>query len=143
SAIGYVPQESFLFSETIAENIAFGLDGATPDEIEDAAIESELAKDVRDFPDGYDTVLGERGITLSGGQKQRLALARALIRRPRLLLLDDSLSSVDAHTEENILSNLRRAMGHCTCLIVSNQVSTVRDADLIVVLRQGRIVESG
>jgi ATP-binding cassette subfamily B multidrug efflux pump len=142
ASIGYVPQESFLFSETVAENIAFGTANATQEEIERAAAESELAKDVEEFPQGYNTVIGERGITLSGGQKQRLAIARALIRRPRILLLDDALSSVDTDTEEKILDHLRQ-IRNCTCLIISHRVSTVRHADLIVILEEGRIVERG
>jgi ATP-binding cassette, subfamily B, multidrug efflux pump len=143
SSIGYVPQETFLFSETIAENIAFGVEHATPEEIERAATEAGIAEDILEFPEGFETLVGERGITLSGGQKQRTAIARALIRRPRILILDDALSSVDTYTEEKILEHLRRIMRGRTSLIVSHRVSTVKDADLIVVLEDGRIAERG
>jgi ATP-binding cassette subfamily B protein len=143
SSIGYVPQETFLFSETIAENIAFGVEHATAEEIERAATEAGIADDIREFPEGFETLVGERGITLSGGQKQRTAIARALIRRPRILILDDALSSVDTYTEEKILGHLRRIMSGRTSLIVSHRVSTVKDADLIVVLDEGRISERG
>ena len=143
SSIGYVPQETFLFSETIAGNIAFGVERATAEEIEQAATEAGIAEDIMEFPDGFDTLVGERGITLSGGQKQRTAIARALIRRPRILILDDALSSVDTYTEEKILGHLRRIMRGRTSLIVSHRVSTVKDADLIVVLEDGRIAERG
>ncbi|HSE97695.1 MAG TPA: ABC transporter ATP-binding protein [Blastocatellia bacterium] len=143
SSIGYVPQETFLFSETIAENIAFGVENASRQEIEQAAEEAGIAGDIAEFPKGYETVLGERGITLSGGQKQRTAIARALIRRPKILILDDALSAVDTYTEERILRHLRVQMRGRTSLIVSHRVSTVKDADLIVVLDEGRIVERG
>jgi ATP-binding cassette subfamily B protein len=143
ASIGYVPQETFLFSDTIAENIAFGVDNATSEEIERAAIEAGIAEDILEFPEGFATLVGERGITLSGGQKQRTAIARALIRRPRILILDDALSSVDTYTEEKILGHLRRIMSGRTSLIVSHRVSTVKDADLIVVLEDGRIAERG
>lgn len=143
SAIGYVPQETFLFSETLGENIAFGARTATPQEVERAALEASLTEDVAMFPEGFHTRVGERGITLSGGQKQRTAIARALVRRPRVLILDDSMSSVDTHTEAEILKYLRRRMVGRTNLIVSHRVSTVKDADLIVVLEDGSIVERG
>ncbi len=143
SSIGYVPQETFLFSETIAENIAFGVENATREEIERAATEAGIAEDIREFPEGFETLVGERGITLSGGQKQRTAIARALIRRPRILILDDALSSVDTYTEEKILGHLRRIMQGRTSLLVSHRISTVKDADLIVVLEDGRIAERG
>jgi ATP-binding cassette subfamily B protein len=143
ASIGYVPQETFLFSETIAENIAFGVERATVEEIDRAAVEAGIADDIREFPAGFETLVGERGITLSGGQKQRTAIARALIRRPRILILDDALSSVDTYTEEKILGHLRRIMSGRTSLIVSHRVSTVKDADLIVVLDDGRIAERG
>jgi ATP-binding cassette subfamily B protein len=143
SSIGYVPQETFLFSETISENIAFGVDHATAEEIELAATEAGIAEDIVEFPKGFETLVGERGITLSGGQKQRTAIARALIRRPRILILDDALSAVDTYTEETILGHLRRIMRGRTSLIVSHRVSTVKDADLIVVLEDGRIAERG
>lgn len=143
TSIGYVPQETFLFSDTIAENIAFGVEHATAEEIERAATEAGIAEDILEFPEGFDTLVGERGITLSGGQKQRTAIARALIRHPRILILDDALSSVDTYTEEKILGHLRRIMLGRTSLIVSHRVSTVKDADLIVVLEDGRIAERG
>ncbi|MCA1557146.1 MAG: ABC transporter ATP-binding protein/permease, partial [Acidobacteria bacterium] len=143
SAVGYVPQETFLFSDTLAENIAFGVEATTRPEIERAAEVAGLADDVRDFPEGYEQLVGERGITLSGGQKQRTAIARAVIREPRILILDDALSSVDTYTEEKILSQLRGVMRDRTSLIVSHRVSTVRHADLICVLDEGRIVERG
>ena len=144
-AVGYVPQETFLFSETVKENVAFGLppDGGRDPRVQWAAGVSQLAKDVADFPKGFDTFVGERGITLSGGQKQRTALARALATDPRILVLDDSLASVDTQTEEDILRGLRGVMATRTTFLVSHRVSTVREADLIVVLDQGRIVERG
>ena len=144
--IGYVQQETFLFSETLAENIAYGTREESPPtlaEIEAVAEIAGLAEDVRSFPAQFQTVLGERGITLSGGQKQRTAIARALLHQPRLLLLDDALSAVDTYTEEKILSRLRQVMQQRTTLIVAHRISTVRHADLICVLDQGRIVERG
>jgi ATP-binding cassette subfamily B protein len=143
SAIGYVPQETFLFSETILSNIAFGAPQADSKEVEQSALEAGLAEDVEAFPNGYGTSIGERGITLSGGQKQRTALARALIRRPQILIMDDSLSAVDTHTEAKILAHLRRVRFQRTNLIVSHRISTIKDADLIVVLEDGCIVERG
>ncbi len=143
SSIGYVPQETFLFSDSIADNIAFGVEDASREEIEEAAEQAGIATDITEFPDGYETVLGERGITLSGGQKQRTAIARALIRRPKILILDDALSAVDTYTEEKILRHLRVQMQGRTSLIVSHRVSTVKDADLIVVLDDGWIAERG
>ncbi|HEY9401346.1 MAG TPA: ABC transporter ATP-binding protein [Pyrinomonadaceae bacterium] len=143
SSIGYVPQETFLFSESLAENIAFGVERAERAEVEWAAEIAGLSEDVRAFPEGFDTLVGERGITLSGGQKQRTAIARAVLRQPRILILDDALSAVDTYTEEKILAQLRGVMRERTSLIVSHRVSTVRDADLICVLDEGRIVERG
>ena len=143
AGIGYVPQETFLFSETLAENIAFGVEKAERAEVEWAAEIAGLADDVREFPDSFDTMVGERGITLSGGQKQRTAIARAILRQPRILILDDALSAVDTYTEEKILGRLRGVMRERTSLIVSHRISTVRDADLICVLEDGRIVERG
>jgi len=143
SAIGYVPQETFLFSDSLAKNIAFGRDDAEPAEIEMAAEVAGLTSDVQDFPDGFDTLVGERGITLSGGQKQRTAIARAIVREPRILILDDALSSIDTYTEEKILTRLRGIMRERTSIIVSHRVSTVRDADVICVLDEGRIIERG
>ncbi|HXQ69280.1 MAG TPA: ABC transporter ATP-binding protein, partial [Pyrinomonadaceae bacterium] len=143
SAIGYVPQETFLFSETISANIAFGAEHEDSSEVEQAAIEAGLTEDVEAFPNGFATRVGERGITLSGGQKQRTALARALIRQPQILVMDDSLSAVDTHTEAKILAQLRRVRRKRTNLIVSHRISTIKDADLIVVLEDGQIVERG
>jgi ATP-binding cassette subfamily B protein len=143
AAIGYVPQETFLFSNSLARNIAFGADTAERDAIERAAAIAGLETDVQDFPEGFDTLVGERGITLSGGQKQRTAIARAVVREPKILILDDALSSVDTYTEEKILSQLRGVMRQRTSIIVSHRVSTVRHADLICVLNEGRIIERG
>jgi ATP-binding cassette subfamily B protein len=146
-AVGFVPQETFLFSDTVGENVAFGLPEGSGDGSSDrarwAADVARLSKDVRDFPKGFDTFVGERGITLSGGQKQRAAIARALAVDPRILILDDALSSVDTETEEEILQGLREVRRGRTTFIVSHRVSSVKDADLIVVLRDGRIVERG
>jgi ATP-binding cassette subfamily B multidrug efflux pump len=145
--IGFVPQETFLFSDTIRENIAYGVarEDATPtlDEIKAAAEAANIAQDIESFPEGYNTTVGERGITLSGGQKQRTAIARALLRSPRILILDDALSSVDTHTEDKILNHLREIMRGRTTIFISHRVSTVRNADAIAVLHQGRIVELG
>ena len=143
AAIGFVPQETFLFSNSLAKNIAFGVDTADRGQIERAASIAGLEDDVRDFPESYDTLVGERGITLSGGQKQRTAIARAILREPKILILDDSLSAVDTYTEEKILSQLRGVMRERTSLIVSHRVSTVRHSDLICVLDEGRIIEQG
>jgi ATP-binding cassette subfamily B protein len=141
--IGFVPQETFLFSERIRENIAFGVDKATDAQIHDAAEAANIAADIEGFPEGYDTLVGERGITLSGGQKQRTAIARALIRNPKILILDDALSSVDTQTEDKILNQLRNVMQGRTTIFISHRVSTVRNADRIAVLHGGRIVELG
>jgi ATP-binding cassette subfamily B protein len=142
-AIGFVPQETFLFSATVAENIAFGVQGATEEQVRRAAEIAGIAGDIESFPEGYRTMVGERGITLSGGQKQRTAIARALLRDPRILILDDALSSVDTMTEERILTHLAGVMRGRTVILISHRVSTVRQADWIVVLGQGRIVERG
>jgi ATP-binding cassette subfamily B protein len=170
-AIGFVPQETFLFSDTLAENIAFGVEVQSKDngklitgngksvgensngrqsaiknlqpEIERAAEIAGLADDIKDFPYKYDQLVGERGITLSGGQKQRTAIARAVMRNPRILILDDSLSAVDTYTEEKILNGLRDVRQNRTTLIVSHRISTVRDADLICVMHDGQIIERG
>ena len=142
-SIGFIPQDTFLFGETLAENIAFGVDDTSPDKIEAAARISNIYKDIEDFPNGFDTVVGERGITLSGGQKQRTAISRAVLRDPRILILDDALSSVDTYTEEQILNELRRTMRDRTWILISHRASTVKDADRIVVLDGGRIVEQG
>ena len=141
--IGMVPQETFLFSESIAENIRFGRADATDAEVDQAADQAGLTSDVATFSEGLRTIIGERGITLSGGQKQRTAIARALVRDPMLLILDDSLSAVDTHTEERILNALRTIRKGRTVLIVSHRVSSVKDADHIVVLDDGAIVERG
>jgi ATP-binding cassette subfamily B multidrug efflux pump len=143
---GYAPQDVFLFSDTIAGNISFGLTGTEEniaDRIVRAADDAVLSGNIKDFPAGYETVVGERGITLSGGQKQRVSIARALIRNPELLIFDDCLSAVDTGTEAAILRNLRRIMKGKTAMIISHRVSTVKDADQIIVLDNGRIEESG
>ena len=176
-SIGFVPQETFLFSDSLADNIAFGVDGAQPPRrgdaenenlfdgnrdarvtsvspsasprlggvisVEKSAAIAGLADDIKDFPGKYEQLVGERGITLSGGQKQRAAIARAVMRDPRILILDDSLSAVDTYTEEKILHNLRDLRQDRTTLIVSHRISTIRDADLICVLYDGRIIERG
>ncbi len=141
--VGFVPQETFLFSDRIHENIALGVDSASREEIHDAAEAANIAEDIESFPEGYETLVGERGITLSGGQKQRTAIARALMRNPRILILDDALSSVDTHTEDKILNHLRDVMRGRTTIFISHRVSTVRNADRIAVLYGGRIVELG
>ena len=143
SHIGFVPQETFLFSESIRENIAFGVRDAKDSEIRAAAQAASIAEDIESFPEQYQTLVGERGITLSGGQKQRTAIARAVIRNPRILILDDALSSVDTHTEDKILNHLREIMQGRTTIFISHRVSTVRNADKIAVLHGGRIVELG
>ena len=143
AAIGMVPQETFLFSATIRENIALGRPDAAPEEVAEAARLAGLGSDMEAFPDGLDTIVGERGITLSGGQKQRVALARALLRASRILLLDDCLSAVDTHTEEQILRNLRTVFQGRTVFLVSHRISTVKEADLILVLDRGEILERG
>jgi ATP-binding cassette, subfamily B, multidrug efflux pump len=142
SQIGLVAQETFLFSQTIEDNISLGGHSSKNIVGETASIAS-IAEDINGFPSGFKTLVGERGITLSGGQRQRTALARALAIGPKILILDDAFSSVDTATEENILTNLRQVMGNCTSLIISHRVSTVKNADLIVVLADGRIAESG
>ncbi len=141
--IGYVTQETFLFSETLGENIAFGVDKSEAQQIARAAAVAGLADDINGFPKQYETLVGERGITLSGGQKQRTAIARAIMREPKILILDDALSAVDTYTEEKILSELRGVMKGRTSLIVAHRISTVKDADLICVLDHGSIVERG
>lgn len=142
-AIGFVPQETFLFSESIRENVAFGAPSATEQEILDAAATAHIRDEILEFPKGFDTLVGERGVTLSGGQKQRTAIARALVRDPRILILDDALSSVDTFTEERILQGLAEAMRGRTTIFISHRVSTVRHADQIAVLVDGSIVELG
>ncbi|HVP43035.1 MAG TPA: ABC transporter ATP-binding protein [Terriglobales bacterium] len=142
-SIGFVPQETFLFSATVRENISFGTEDADERQVREAAAAASIAADIEAFPEQYDTLVGERGITLSGGQKQRTAIARALIRNPRILVLDDALSSVDTYTEERILTHLRELMRGRTTIFISHRVSTVRNADRIAVLHGGRIVEYG
>jgi ATP-binding cassette subfamily B protein len=141
--IGFVPQETFLFSESIRENIKFGTAAASDAEVERAAEISHILPEVRSFARGFDTLVGERGLTLSGGQKQRTAISRAVIRDPRILILDDALSSVDTYTEEKILRHLTEVMAGRTTLLISHRVSTIRNADEIVVLHAGEIVERG
>src|SRR5580704_3126108 len=142
-AVGFVPQDAFLFSKTIGENIAFGVEDASPERVREAADIAGIAAEIEDFPKGYETLLGERGITVSGGQKQRIALARAVIRDPKILVLDDALSSVDTDTEDRILRRLREFMHGRTTILISHRCSTVRHADQIAVLRAGRVVELG
>lgn len=145
-AVGYAPQDVFLFSETVRENVAFGLPNATEAEIVAATKSAGVYPNIMDFPKQFDTEIGERGVTLSGGQKQRLALARAWVRHPKLLILDDSLSAVDTKTEENILQNLRKAREDnpdMSVIMVSHRISTIQDADHIIVLEDGRITEQG
>ncbi len=141
--VGFVPQETFLFSDTIRENIAFGIEDATDAAVREAADAANIAADIEAFPDQYQTVVGERGLTLSGGQKQRTAIARAILRNPKILILDDALSSVDTQTEDKILNHLREIMRGRTTIFISHRVSTVRNADRIAVLHGGRIVELG
>ena len=142
-SIGYVPQDAFLFSDTIKNNIKFGKEDATEDEVIEAAKNARVHKNIIDFSNGYDTVLGERGITLSGGQKQRVSIARAIIKKPDILLFDDCLSAVDTETEEKILKNLVKLTKDKTTIIVSHRVSSAKNADQIIVLEDGRIIESG
>jgi ATP-binding cassette, subfamily B, multidrug efflux pump len=141
--LGIVPQETFLFSETIRENLAFGAPDASPDDLINAAEAAHIRREFEEFPQGFETMVGERGMTLSGGQKQRSAIARALLRRPAILILDDALASVDTYTEERILGGLRSYTETATTILISHRVSTVRDADQIAVLVHGRIVEVG
>lgn len=142
-AIGYVPQDTFLFSETIRGNIAFGVSDAAEEHVYEAAEIAGISGEIQSFPHGFDTVVGERGITLSGGQKQRTSIARAILRQPRILILDDALSSVDTETEERILRQLRGVMRQRTTILISHRISTVRNAEQIIVMREGRIVECG
>ncbi|MBW4025688.1 MAG: ABC transporter ATP-binding protein, partial [Proteobacteria bacterium] len=142
-SIGFVPQETFLFSESIHENIAFGIPSATAEQIERAATTAHIATEILEFPKQFATLVGERGVTLSGGQKQRTAIARAVIRDPRILILDDALASVDTYTEERILEGLREVMQGRTTIFIAHRVSTARSADRIAVLIGGRIAELG
>jgi len=143
SAVGYVPQETFLFSDSLAENISYGTDNGTEEHVQEAAELAQLVRDIQDFPAGFNTMLGERGITLSGGQKQRTSIARAVMRKPAILILDDALSAVDTYTEEEILKRLRTVMKGRTSIIISHRISTVKEADKIIVLNEGRIAEQG
>jgi ATP-binding cassette subfamily B protein len=149
SQLAYVPQEVFLFSETIAENIAFGLnsDGSEQAEtsklIRESADDAAILESIEDFPEQFETRIGERGVTLSGGQKQRISLARALVRNPKLLVLDDCLSAVDTATEERVLQRLRVKMKERTSVIVAHRISTIKHCDTIIVLEHGRIAEQG
>jgi ATP-binding cassette subfamily B protein len=142
-AIGYVPQETFLFSDTIHENIAFGVNNPPAADVCKTAEIAGILGEIQSFPERFDTMVGERGITLSGGQKQRIALARAIIRQPKILILDDALSSVDPDTEAQILLQLRDLMKQRTTILISHRLSTLKSADQIIVLREGRIVERG
>ena len=142
-SIGYVPQEVFLFSESISDNIGFGLDNPSIEQIENAAKAADVHHNIMDFPKGYDTMLGERGINLSGGQKQRISIARAIITSPDILIFDDCLSAVDTETEEHILDHLKEIMKGKTSVIVSHRVNSVKHADKIIVLDNGRIIEEG
>ena len=141
--IGVVPQETFLFSDTIAHNVSFGAPAATQQQIEDAASIAQIRTEILEFPKGFQTFVGERGVTLSGGQKQRTAIARAILRNPRILILDDALASVDTYTEEQILSGLKQVMQGRTTILISHRTSTARHADQIAVLVEGRIAEQG
>jgi ATP-binding cassette subfamily B protein len=141
--IGFVPQDYFLFSDTIRGNIAFGAIDATDDDIRHAAETACIHDDIQGFPEKYDTMIGERGITLSGGQKQRTSIARALLRKPSILILDDALSAVDTKTEDSILRNLNTEINRTTTILISHRISTVRNADMILVLENGEIVERG
>ncbi|WP_299314128.1 ABC transporter ATP-binding protein [uncultured Aquimarina sp.] len=143
TSIGYVPQDAFLFSDSIRNNIKFGKVNATDNEVLEAAKNAVVHENIQGFSKGYDTVLGERGITLSGGQKQRVSIARAIIKNPSILLFDDCLSAVDTETEEEILNNLNRISKNKTTFIVSHRVSTVRNADKIIVLNEGEIIQQG
>jgi ATP-binding cassette subfamily B protein len=143
SHIGYVQQETFLFSDSIRENISYGVDSGSDEGVQAAAEISQIGKDVAEFPQAFNTMVGERGITLSGGQKQRTSIARAVMRRPRILILDDALSAVDTYTEEEILKRLRSVMKERTSIIISHRISTVKEADSIIVLDNGMIAEEG
>jgi len=141
--IGMVPQETFLFSDTLRENLTFGAPGASAEDMLEAAEAAHIRIEFEEFPQGFETVVGERGVTLSGGQKQRAAIARALLRHPAILILDDALASVDTYTEERILGGLGNYTAASTSILISHRVSTVRNADQIAVLDHGRIVEIG
>jgi ATP-binding cassette, subfamily B, multidrug efflux pump len=142
-SIGYVPQDTFLFSETLRENIAFGVNDAAEEHVLEATEIASLSGEIQSFPSRFETMVGERGVTLSGGQKQRTSLARAILRQPRILILDDALSSVDTDTEERILRRLRDIMRQRTTILISHRISTVKGADQIIVMREGRLIEHG
>jgi ATP-binding cassette subfamily B protein len=142
-AIGYVPQDTFLFSETLRENIAFGVADATEERVLEASEIASISGEIQSFPQRFETMVGERGVTLSGGQKQRTSLARAILRQPKILILDDALSSVDTDTEERILRRLRDLMKERTTILIAHRVSTVKGADQIIVMREGRVIERG
>jgi ATP-binding cassette, subfamily B, multidrug efflux pump len=142
-SIGYVPQDAFLFSDSIKNNIKFGLIDASDDDVVEAAKNAVVHKNIVKFKKGYDTVLGERGITLSGGQKQRVSIARAIIKNPKLLLLDDCLSAVDTETEERILKNLAKVSKDKTTIIVSHRISSAKNADKVIVLEDGKVIQEG
>ena len=141
--IAYVPQDNFLFSDTLAGNISFGKIGASREEIEKAAKSADIHDNIMEFPEGYETMVGERGVTLSGGQKQRSSIARAILKNSPILILDDALSAVDTDTEERILDNLKRDRKGITTIMIAHRVSTVQNADHILVLEDGRIIEYG
>ena len=143
SAIGYVPQNPFLFSETIEENIQFGNETASFDEVKEASKNANIHNNIMKFKNKYQTLLGERGVTLSGGQVQRVSIARAIIKNPQVLLLDDCLSAVDTKTEEKILSNLKKEANNKTTLIVSHRISSIKHANYIIVLKDGQIIQKG
>ena len=143
NSIGYVPQDAFLFSDSIKNNIKFGSVEASDDDVLQAAKNAAVHKNIKKFVKGYDTVLGERGITLSGGQKQRVSIARAIIKKPKILLLDDCLSAVDTETEEKILNNLEKISSGKTTIIVSHRISSAKNADKIIVLEDGKIIQEG
>jgi ATP-binding cassette subfamily B protein len=142
-SIGYVPQDTYLFSTSLSENVAFGVEEPEPAMVARAVETSRLSQDLDQFPGGIETVIGERGVTLSGGQKQRTALARAIMRDPAILVLDDSLSSIDTHTQSEILAGLREVLKGRTSIIISQRISTVKDADQIIVLEHGKVAERG
>ena len=143
SNIGFVEQEPFLFSDYLRNNITYGLEAANDEEVKDAAHTADLLEQIEEFPDGLETFLGERGITISGGQRQRSALARAIIIKPKILILDDAFANVDTQTEDTILSRLDEIMRNRTTILISHRISTVKDADHIIVLNDGSIVEAG
>ena len=143
NACAYVPQDNFLFSDTIAHNIGFGVDDATPEEIDRAAALADVRDNIVDFKDGYETVLGERGVTVSGGQKQRISIARALLKNAPILILDDSVSAVDTRTEKIILENLKESRAGKTTLLIAHRISTVEGLDQIVFLEDGRVEAVG